>query len=53
MHARQITLYGMLKSGVGSETIAPLDRNRIGYPEKKNIININSTSYIKLGNQIV
>lgn len=35
VQARQITLYGMLKSGVGKETIAPFVLNTIGYPERR------------------
>lgn len=37
VHARHITLYGILKSGVGNETIAPLVLNMAGYPETNEI----------------
>lgn len=48
VHARHITLYGILKSGVGNDTIAPLVRNIAGYPE-----NINKYSNVTKNNNNV
>lgn len=40
VQARHITLYGILKSGVGNDTIAPLVLKTAGYPEMRNTFNI-------------